>query len=679
MVNTSINHKTIFLFDHSGYFATNCGQTFEFDISSKSKSSNQAQNQNKINPLNKSLWTCTIEAALEFARIVYDLFPEDKLIRLMTTKHENTLNTWNESEQGLETLLNLMGTVQPPFPAPAQLSQSEELILCRALNASLNAIAQCTQLQQNLIKNKVPVKNRGRIVFFTSSHLRKLEPIQEFLAKAIEELNKIINQAAKNDIAIQKIDKIELVIIDMVPIDQNLTLSKEKIIQNSPELRTHLLSSKSGSNLSLKLIQLAQKFYNLAVTSVTNIPMKEELNANSSANYDVDILHHKSLHDQLKISGLLKNCLVSKDGVNTVCLKWSNPKTNITEFNLTTNSSRITPIDVNSRPSSCLTSFLLSGRCVVLEIPRTTTSSRISSHVLCTHGNEIFIHSLNYSLKSVFDDRPSIDLDIEKLKDLRTNEFIDFMKTNTLPRIITFSDKDQFKANKISEKFDKITQYWPIKYSDRIITNLLPLKPFLVRCMSQESFTDAQYTECFKCLEFVQNAESKIEPNNVSNLITPVEDLTVYKRKDLVKTIWTELESFLGPYQDFSDKHKFFYNHIKTMRLNLAKSESSFGRNLDPRKLSRQADKIQLSNFIPREALEFENEKLSKRKKFSKDVNSTDINLYEFWSRTLIDKNKCKPDFYGRLIYPNQAAPLYANLKLDENQTSKSLGVKMDI
>lgn len=95
--------------------------------------------------------------------------------------------------------MNLMGTVQPPFPTPQQLSQSEELILCRALNASLNAIAQSTLMQQNLIKNHISVKNRGRIVFFTSSNLRKFEPIQEFLTKAIEELNKIIDQAAKNE------------------------------------------------------------------------------------------------------------------------------------------------------------------------------------------------------------------------------------------------------------------------------------------------------------------------------------------------------------------------------------------------------------------------------------------------------------------------------------------------
>lgn len=60
------------------------------------------------------------------------------------------------------------------------------------------------------------------------------------------------------------------------------------------------------------------------------INLKEELNANSSANYDVDILHSKTLHDQLKICRIIKSCTTVKEGKDAVCLKWSNPKTKIT-------------------------------------------------------------------------------------------------------------------------------------------------------------------------------------------------------------------------------------------------------------------------------------------------------------------------------------------------------------
>jgi hypothetical protein len=108
MYNIPINHKTIFLFDHCNYFSNICGQTYEYDAPPKAKTVPSAQHLNtKLNPLNKTLWTVNIESALEYSRIVYDLFPEDKLIRMMISKSENTLNSWNDQEQGLDHVFNV--------------------------------------------------------------------------------------------------------------------------------------------------------------------------------------------------------------------------------------------------------------------------------------------------------------------------------------------------------------------------------------------------------------------------------------------------------------------------------------------------------------------------------------------------------------------------------------------
>jgi hypothetical protein len=105
MFNVPLNHKTVFLFDHSLFFANSCEQQIEFDVSVKSKTA-QPQPQNvanfKLNPLNKTLWTCNIESAIEFSRIVYDLFPENKLIQMMVTKLDTPLNSWNQCDQGLD-------------------------------------------------------------------------------------------------------------------------------------------------------------------------------------------------------------------------------------------------------------------------------------------------------------------------------------------------------------------------------------------------------------------------------------------------------------------------------------------------------------------------------------------------------------------------------------------------
>ena len=62
---------------------------------------------------------------------------------------------------------------------------------------------------------------------------------------------------------------------------------------------------------------------------------------------------------------------------------------------------RATPVAVASRPSACLTSFLLSGKTVLLEVPRKGTgvgalgaAAKPISHLLTCHGGHIFLHAI---------------------------------------------------------------------------------------------------------------------------------------------------------------------------------------------------------------------------------------------------------------------------------------------
>lgn len=89
----------------------------------------------------------------------------------------------------------------------------------------------------------------------------------------------------------------------------------------------------------------------------------------------------------------------------------------------------------------------------------------------------------------------------------------------------------------------------------------------LIKIISEESITDIQYNECIKCIEYYQNAEIKNESifNNISNSIS--ENINkIFKRKDIYKLIWTELENFLRAYSDLSDRHKLIYNHVKKIK-----------------------------------------------------------------------------------------------------------------
>ena len=144
---------------------------------------------------------------------------------------------------------------------------------------------------------------------------------------------------------------------------------------------------------------MALRHYELASTTVTGIPMKEEQNASSSANYDVELFHKASAHWRLlsdyhdregEGSNKLKNEDLSammpqtqKEGFryNTITLKWCTPRGSSADLHPCTALARVTPTDVNSRPSSCLTNFLLSGRSVMLEMPR-RSGTKILSHMV---------------------------------------------------------------------------------------------------------------------------------------------------------------------------------------------------------------------------------------------------------------------------------------------------------
>lgn len=673
-MNIPINHKTIFLFDHSNYFSSSSNCKVDFDVAYKNKSASNTHMQ-KLEPLNKSLWTSSLEAAFEYSRIVYDLFPESKLIRTVVTKFDCALNGWNIADQGLENLMSIMGNIIPPMPQLRQLFDGEEFInLCKALNIAVNSIAQTSELQQNLCvqfekkssgsgKSKIP--NSGRIIVFSSAKNQNIDQIQEFLNKAIEECNKNIEQVLKTENvppSCLRINKIELVIIDVVPCDHALLYEKELIRQNSNELRTRILSSKAGKDLPMKLIELVKNFYELSVTSVTNIPMKEELNANSSANYDVDILHDKSLHDQLKSCRIIKNCISIKDGKEAVCLKWSNPKTNITEFNFSSSSSRITPIDVNSRPASCLTSFLLGGRCVVLEVPRLNNSNnRVSSHVLCAQGNEIFMHCLNCCGKSNLDDRPSIEDTGSQMANYRSNEFIEFIRSNTLSNSWNENAKENFNVQKYLDKLEKQTRKWPILYDETLVGNYFQLVK-LVKSIGDEKITDNQFAEDIKIIEYFQHTDLKAE-----SMILPVNNLKKLFDFELIKDFWNELESWLNAYQDISEKHKALYNHAKKIRDNFLKANENNGLKASGISAYDTMDVVKKdSNISDYLNNELEAEKLSKRRKINRDsgMQRDEKNLLDFWTNMLNEKNKKRVEFYGRVINPNNTVtPLYTHLE----------------
>lgn len=70
------NYKTVFVFDHGPKMLSPSDEEYEYDVANKNR-----PNIIPLAALSKSHWTCSIEAGLEFCRIIYDIFGRKKLVR----------------------------------------------------------------------------------------------------------------------------------------------------------------------------------------------------------------------------------------------------------------------------------------------------------------------------------------------------------------------------------------------------------------------------------------------------------------------------------------------------------------------------------------------------------------------------------------------------------------------
>ena len=96
------SHKTVFVLDHGPYFALPCHQV-EFDVARRGgpgtsmtlyiecsvPDCHQMPGFIPLAAINKSVWTCAVEAVAEYCRIVWDIFPnQDRLLRVVVASPE---------------------------------------------------------------------------------------------------------------------------------------------------------------------------------------------------------------------------------------------------------------------------------------------------------------------------------------------------------------------------------------------------------------------------------------------------------------------------------------------------------------------------------------------------------------------------------------------------------------
>lgn len=90
--------KTVLILDRHPFFTQSSNHRVDFDLFHKNKTTSPP-----IPAIFKSLWTCNVEAVLQYVRIVYDLFPSHKLLHLIVNDQQATaINTSNQKTQNLQ-------------------------------------------------------------------------------------------------------------------------------------------------------------------------------------------------------------------------------------------------------------------------------------------------------------------------------------------------------------------------------------------------------------------------------------------------------------------------------------------------------------------------------------------------------------------------------------------------
>ncbi|KAK8735783.1 hypothetical protein OTU49_005315 [Cherax quadricarinatus] len=557
------SHKTVFVMDHS--LTTSSGVKLEMDSFSKSRSSSGSNSQPLVQPMNlipllpvtKSLWTCAVEAITEYCRIVWDIFPGTRLIRFIAVdKTTHKLSSWNLEDQSLTNLMNAFMML-----GPAKNVGVGKLDLLKGLRAAIEALTEPSAIQHekrtSLTENATKVLNKGRIILVTKVDCEEeVKTLKEKFHDTLLHLNKI---AASTD-NLMAINHCDLVLLNLWPEGPGCPIPRRSWPDVSTIMSCELTNIQGGTALAPKLCNLVLKHYDLASTTVTGIPMKEEQNASSSANYDVELFHPAAAHAAILkgIPAETAHLKTYREGTDyeTVTLKWCTPRSNASiELQHCSSAYRITSVDVNSRPSSCLTNFLLNGRWVMLEMPR-KSGSKVISHMLACHGGDIYIHTM-YTSRSILEDPPSISEGCGgRVTDYRIPDFGELIKANRLapyPDSALESDDNTTPLEKSREQLSRHTKYWPITLSTTSLFTLGSQIEPLTTLMLKETLTEAEVIECKQVILCLMSMEARGDP-----LPSPMAGQRGkgMKREDQYRVVWTELEQYLQLHLHSADHEK---------------------------------------------------------------------------------------------------------------------------
>eukprot|EP00096_Caligus_rogercresseyi_P005552 TRINITY_DN2132_c0_g1_i1.p1 TRINITY_DN2132_c0_g1~~TRINITY_DN2132_c0_g1_i1.p1 ORF type:complete len:681 (-),score=242.07 TRINITY_DN2132_c0_g1_i1:59-2101(-) len=544
-----INHKTAFVLDHSPSFSVTCDEV-DFDFQ-------KTRSYLPLPPISKSLWTSTVEAVMEYCRIVWDIFPQDKFLTFIVSNKDCAprLNEWHEQNSNVVSIG--FGRCGRPEQESRRKSSSKGYDILNGISSGIEALFQLTEPQRSAkasFDESSAFRNTGRILCITQfQDMKHFEQVVTKVKNRLREANMSMEESSAEEEEAQSLSHLEICFLHCSLRSgggKDFVIPEDTSPYDGPNMSVKVYGVEAGKEFSKKLLYLALTHYELASTTVTGIPMKEEQNASSSANYDVELFHKAEAHVRL-LGDSSELIQTDKEGseYKTITLKWCTPRGSSADLHHCTGAVRITPTDVNSRPSSCLTNFLLSGRSVMLEMPRRASGAKALSHLMTSHGGEIFIHTLSLS-RSILEDPPSItEGSGGRVTDYRISDLGDLMKANRLAP--GFTNQGHSSLERAKDRLSRFGAYFPYTISSTTIFNMAACDSLIKIMVSNEELLEDDLAECRKVIYNLLSMENKGEI-----LPVPLAKSKSGKKEDQYKIMFNELEKFLLKHSGRSERHR---------------------------------------------------------------------------------------------------------------------------
>jgi len=372
----------------------------EFDLPINEATLNSNPDYSPSLPLNLSKFSLALSATSEYCRIVWDLFYGQNgadISFAVATSNRRKFKLLPDYEGYLDSnnLQNKLSFFTRYSKRTKDIKEIEsKMLIQKILERIIHTNVKKVQ-ENDLSFFKAPI----RVILVTSTTGHNLKAFQHVITSSITQMKQQLSGQHSNNLSIETLPEILISIVNLNEnVNDRLGNTVELISvpnpdfsnvdQSSLDYKTKCkISNEYASQLTSTLINLAKSHYNLVVTTVSEIPMKEAEAQTDSKNYEVGLLHEKPKY--------WKNLSPDESELK---LKWFNPKLDNLELYSSMDAIKICPREVNSRHSICLTNFILRNNRSVLLASCSKSDGKPTNntptHILTTHGGDIYLHAL---------------------------------------------------------------------------------------------------------------------------------------------------------------------------------------------------------------------------------------------------------------------------------------------